>query len=280
MGTYRNFVKMLGEKTGAEDYAPARVKGAHRALEKMGLRPDGKQWLADNVCDGVRGALVYAEMRNMLTVLCLVASASGDPELQKFSGDWNAEKAGIKARINVLRVKNRFAQPTSGGWADFMVSFTFRDDPNKHVCELQLCHKDLMTVRKQMGAHHEYGEFRSALELLEVTGHMDRIAKIEGKDPPIDVNKFKEVSAATVPGSELEELKVHVTALEQQLTSTKQELTATKQDLVANKQELMATKQELTKTKQEFKKELTSTNQKLEQLILALKRAAISIPDL
>ena len=70
----------------------------------MGLRSDGKQWLADNVCgpiqtsdphcaaavqlllacpfaharplspppDGVRGALVYAEMRNMLTVLCII----------------------------------------------------------------------------------------------------------------------------------------------------------------------------------------------------------------
>ncbi len=37
-------------QTGAEDYTPARIKGAHRALEKMGLRPDGNQWLADNVC--------------------------------------------------------------------------------------------------------------------------------------------------------------------------------------------------------------------------------------
>ena len=77
---YRRFVKMLGEKvndamrslishylstmpqkiiprsvsfvlqTGAEEYTPARIKGAHRALEKMGLRSDGRQWMADNVC--------------------------------------------------------------------------------------------------------------------------------------------------------------------------------------------------------------------------------------
>merc|ERR1711959_114318 len=142
---------------------------------------------------------VYAEMRNMLTVLCLIVSAAAD-----------TEKAGIKEKIDVLRVKNRFAEPTSGGWADFMVSFRFRSDPNQHVCELQLCHKDMMTVRKKMGAHREYAEFRSALELLEVTGHVDRIAKIEA-------------------------LKAQVSELKQQLAETKQELT----------QELSDTKQEL-----------------------------------
>ena len=67
--------------------------------------------------------------------------------------------------------------------------------------------------------HHEYAEFRSALELLEVgaclvcrgallcnantiyrvirvqvTGHVDRIAKIEAADPAIDVSQFKRVS--------------------------------------------------------------------------------------
>ena len=37
----------------------------------------------------------------------------------------------------MLRVKNRFAEPTSGGWADFMISFRFRSDPNQHVCEVR-----------------------------------------------------------------------------------------------------------------------------------------------
>ena len=45
-----NFAPMHVSQTGAEDFNPARIKGAHRALEKMGLRPDGMQWLADNVC--------------------------------------------------------------------------------------------------------------------------------------------------------------------------------------------------------------------------------------
>merc|ERR1719506_1514736 len=237
---YRGFVKMLGEKTNAEEYVPARIKGAHRALEKMGLRSDGKQWLADNVCDGVRGALVYAEMRNMLTVLCLIASAAADSDMSNIgkSMGWDAEKAGIHEKIDVLRVKNRFAEPTSGGWADFMISFRFRSDPNQHVCELQLCHKDIMTVRKQMGAHHEYAEFRSALELLEVTGHVDRIAKIEAADPAIDVSQFKPAAVTTVGDSELEALKAQVTELKQQLVATNQKLVDTNQKLTTAKKDL------------------------------------------
>ena len=29
-----------------------------------------------------------------------------------------------------------------------MVNFYFADDANRHICELQLCHARLMTVRK------------------------------------------------------------------------------------------------------------------------------------
>merc|ERR1719409_1531158 len=269
---YRAFVKMLGAKTNAEEYAPARIKGAHRALEKMGLRSDGKQWLADNVCDGVRGALVYAEMRNMLTVLCLIASAAEDTDMSNIGKreGWDAEQAGIKEKLDVLRVKNRFAEPTSGGWADFMVSFRFRSDPNQHVCELQLCHKDMMTVRKQMGAHHEYAEFRSALELLEVTGHVDRIAKIEAADPAIDVSQFKPAAVTTVGDSELEALKAQVSELKQQLSDTNQKL-------AANTQELSDTKQELSDTKQELSANMAANTQRLDQVLAALKSASISV---
>merc|ERR1711939_1162909 len=177
---------------------------------------------------------------------------------------------------------------TSGGWADFMVSFRFRSDPNQHVCELQLCHKDMMTVRKQMGAHHEYAEFRSALELLEVTGHVDRIAKIEAADPAIDVSQFKRASVTTVAGSELEALKAQVTELKQQLTATNQKLEDTTQklthELVDTKTELEDTTQKLADTNQKLadtKKELEDTRKeftaKLDQVLAALKGASISV---
>merc|ERR1711937_392915 len=147
------------------------------------------------------------------------------------SAGWDAEQAGIKEKIDVLRVKNRFAEPTSGGWADFMICFRFCSDPNQHVCELQLCHKGMMNVRKNMGAHHEYAQFRSALELLEVTGHADRIEKIEAKDPAIDVSQFKRASATIVAGSELETLKTQVADLKKELVATKKELAVTKKEL-------------------------------------------------
>merc|ERR1711934_928325 len=216
------------------------------------------------------------EMRNMLTVLCLIVSAAEDTDMSNIGKreGWDAEQAGIKEKIDVLRVKNRFAEPTSGGWADFMISFRFRSDPNQHVCELQLCHKDMGTVRKQMGAHHEYAEFRSALELLEVTGHVDRIAKIEAADPAIDVSQFKRASVTTVGGSELEELKAQVTELKQQLAENTHELATNKKDfeqkLAENTQELVHTKKDLTQKLVDTKQEFTA---KLDQVLDALKSA-------
>merc|ERR1719174_3415872 len=121
-----------------------------------------------------------------------------------------------------------------------------------------------MNVRKKMGAHHEYAEFRSALELLEVTGHVDRIAKIEAADPAIDVSQFKPAAVTTVGGSELEALKAHVTELKQQLAENTQKLTA-------NTQELSDTKQELSDTKQELAANMAATNQRLDQIFAAMK---------
>jgi hypothetical protein len=181
---YISFVKKMQAKTSGEPFAPASIKGVHRSFEKMGMRVAEDPWIPDNVCDGVRGAVVYGDMMNMLTVLWLFASASRNPELKAVAerGGFNAKTAGIHEEIDILRVKNRFDNPTSGGWADFMISFRFADDPNGHICEVQLIHDKLMTVRKQMGAHHEYAEFRSALELLEATGNAKVIEDIEARE--------------------------------------------------------------------------------------------------
>ena len=58
--------------------------------------------------------------------------------------------------IVVVRIKDRFANPTSGGWADCMVNFCFADDPNRHVCELLFIHNEMMTVRNKWEAHAGY----------------------------------------------------------------------------------------------------------------------------
>ena len=36
-----------------------------------------------------------------------------------------------------------------------------------HICEIQLVHKRMATVRREMGGHEGYSSFRAAEELLE-----------------------------------------------------------------------------------------------------------------
>ena len=77
---------------------------------------------------------------------------------------------GLEQRIRLLRIKDRFTTPTSGGWADVLVNFVFEDDKTEHVVELQLQHESMRLVRKEGGGHDDYNEFRSAYELLEAVG--------------------------------------------------------------------------------------------------------------
>merc|ERR1711934_598945 len=67
----------------------------------------------------------------------------------------------------------RFRNPTSSGWADLLINFTFVSDPDQHVCEVQLVHEEMLTARKHCNAHKAYAKFRSALELLQTFGLMD-----------------------------------------------------------------------------------------------------------
>lgn len=76
-------------------------------------------------------------------------------------------KAG---KVELLRIKMRFHQPSDGGWRDALVNFRFTDDDSKHVCELQVMHKRMMTIRADMGAHKDYAQIRGAIEILELHG--------------------------------------------------------------------------------------------------------------
>ena len=70
--------------------------------------------------------------------------------------------------IELVRMKDRFCVKASpGGWRDCMVCFVVKDDPNKHICEVQLVHHDLLTARKGLPGHSVYNRARNASELLE-----------------------------------------------------------------------------------------------------------------
>ena len=125
------------------------LKHLFRALEKTVVKhsTDPNLGRADNVFDIVRCMVEYKTMDAM---------AKGVQALE------NCED------IIVLRVKDRFSEPTPGGWMDLMVSVMIKGDLSKHVCEVQFVHKKLLAVRKGMDGHDEYAVYRSAAELLEV----------------------------------------------------------------------------------------------------------------
>jgi hypothetical protein len=112
----------------------------------------------------------------------LLAASASDPAQRKVARrrGWDAKSAGISELTELVRIKNLFQHPTSGGWSDCMLSFRFADDQaHGHVCEVQFVHADLMLVRKHMGAHNEYAQFRSAMELLLATGQGRLVAQID-----------------------------------------------------------------------------------------------------
>lgn len=51
-----------------------------------------------------------------------------------------------------------------------MVNVVFLDDPNQHIFELQIYHRDMPLVRQQLSGHHEYDEFWAGEEILFLMG--------------------------------------------------------------------------------------------------------------
>ena len=72
--------------------------------------------------------------------------------------------------LRVVRIKDRFAQPSAGGWRDLMVNFVLVGDATRHVCEVQVVHEMMLTARKGLPGHAIYGIVRSAMELIESCG--------------------------------------------------------------------------------------------------------------
>ncbi len=78
-------------------------------------------------------------------------------------------KLGACKDIELVRCKERFfTAPSHGGWRDCLVCFVIKDDVNRHVCELQITHRDMLVARKGLPGHAVYNRVRNASELLEV----------------------------------------------------------------------------------------------------------------
>ena len=80
----------------------------------------------------------------------------------------------------VVRVKDRFKHPSGGGWRDVMINYFVVIDGAKHVCEVQLVHKSLLTARKGLPGHVIYGVVRNATEVLEFLGLLSKSERAAG----------------------------------------------------------------------------------------------------
>ena len=121
--------------------------------------------------DIVRGLIKFDTMEKMLKALeYLFACDDRLPEGRPGGAYFAAAKD--MARVRVLRVKDRMANPTKGGWADAMINFCFVDDDQAHACEVQFAHERMLTDRKEGGAHTGYVIYRAAFEILERIGEL------------------------------------------------------------------------------------------------------------
>ena len=143
---YNDFLAALAHKCSGAKALKAPLKGVARALEKLVLRPgaadkikaDGVESLdGRTLVDVLRGSLECPDFTEIVFILDLLEILDldlGDPKKAKQQG-WDLEKF----QIRIVHIKDRFTTPTSGGWADAMVNFSFvHGDDTQHVMELQL----------------------------------------------------------------------------------------------------------------------------------------------
>jgi hypothetical protein len=131
----------------------APLKHVFRVLQKHATRVDGGAPTEfETACDIVRGSIVCESVHDLSVVL------------------WKLLAMEEEGKIVIVRIKNRFKNPTAAGWADAMLNFVCLgggDAVAGHVCELQLVHTTMLKARKEFGGHAAYAAFREAAELLE-----------------------------------------------------------------------------------------------------------------
>ena len=91
------------------------------------------------VFDVVRGMIICKNLRSAAVLVRRFRAAQAADEHRD-----NSPNA-----IHLVRVKERFFEaPSSGGWRDCMLCFYFQSDEHRHICEVQVVHRSLLTARK------------------------------------------------------------------------------------------------------------------------------------
>ena len=147
-----------------------------RILEKCELNAGSP----NKVRDITRAMVVCRDFAQHKEVLDMLVGLAGEdnPEASRGCG------------IEFVRMKQRYAVPSSGGWRDIMVNFAFLDEKTRHICELQIVHEKMLLLRAGGGGHADYNKCRAAVEFLELCIGTDdaeevvaRIVRTQRADP-------------------------------------------------------------------------------------------------
>ena len=65
-------------------------------------------------------------------------------------------------KIVIVRLKDRWSQPAPGGWRDLLINFYISSDPNRHICEAQITHAELLMARTGLAGHHVCEQLRDS----------------------------------------------------------------------------------------------------------------------
>ena len=139
---------------GGVAWQPAPLKKAQRIVEKLSFDPAQRERVlalpyrtealdASGMLDTVRGMFVCNSMEHALAVLRLLVAR------------FDHSTGSNKGRARLERSKDRFAQPSGGGWMDCLINIGVNlDGDGWLVGEVQIVHRQLLVVRTELGAHH------------------------------------------------------------------------------------------------------------------------------
>ena len=146
LGNYCAFKEIMGKvenDTGVKIVQPKQpIKRSYRVLQKFALRDDH----CGTICDGNRALGIATSAGQMIKV---------------------TEYMRSMAEIEIVMVKDRLNNRTSGGWADLVFLFRAAGSGRDGVIgEFQLAFKLMVEARSGMAGHEAFAGARAFIELM------------------------------------------------------------------------------------------------------------------
>jgi len=92
------------------------------------------------------------------------------------------KRCQLEGRIQIVRMKERWSNPSDGGWRDLMLNLLVDDV----VFEVQIVLRSMLIARAALDAHQAYSEFRSFAEVFTLLGLSPKIEDDGGDVGAID----------------------------------------------------------------------------------------------